>query len=258
MSNHATKIDSARRLLVPPVKPRQRSRIVAEQLLAAIRQQGIQAGDKLPPERELAKAMNISRNTLREAIAALQLLGFFEVRRSSGIYLIKQPHDMEMLGAVDNLYETDINPFMAIDARIAMEPGAAMLASRTADPIEWQTLGRTVDDMGAAIRDGNYPHYSHLGTVFHQVIARATHNELLINSLLPIINSMDQPLWRTMKANIHTPEIRGASLAEHRLILEAMRMKDDYMIFRAMSTHLTNSKNRFDEKMVEEESGDQN
>ena len=44
-------------------------------------------GDKLPPERVLAQEMDISRNTLREAIAALQLMGILEVRhRGKGVF----------------------------------------------------------------------------------------------------------------------------------------------------------------------------
>lgn len=242
------------RFALSSIKPVQRSKIVAEQLISAIRSQHINVGDKLPPERELSKAMNVSRNTLREAIAALQLLGFFEVRRSSGIFLVKQPDDTEILDAVSNVYAGGPDPYTAIDARIAIEPGAAILAARNATPDDWAMLNHVYEDMKRARLEGDYAKYMQEDRNFHRLIARATQNELLVQALDPILDSMSQPMWRTMKTSIHTSEIWGASYEEHRLILETMRSNDEYMIFRAMTAHLTRSKSRLTAKMVEQDS----
>lgn len=244
---------SGSRLSVSQIRPVQRSRIVAEQLLAAIRNQGLRMGDKLPTERELAKAMNVSRNTLREAIAALQLLGFFEVRRSSGIFLIKHPDDSEIFSSSDEITEIDFDPYTAADARIALEPGTAIAAARAATPEDWDALEKICDTMARAIAKRDFARYSRYDTIFHQQIVKATHNDFLISAVMPVVNAKMHPLWTTMKANVHTLEIRKASCSEHRLILYAMRLGDDYMIFRTMMMHLINTKNRAEERMLEEE-----
>ena len=239
------------------IKPIQRSQIVAAQLMERMHEQKLQIGDKLPPEREMAKAMNVSRNTLRAAIAALQLLGFFEVRRSSGVYLVKQPDTTEVMGAVDDLYAGSFDPHTAIDARIAIEPGAAILASRYAEPKDWELLEKIFTAMKQAIQEGNYRHYMLADNTFHRAIARATHNGPLINALIPILDSMRQPIWRNMKTSIHTPEIWGVSHREHRLILESLRSGDEYMIYRSVANHLTRSKRRLTVTVDEQEEADE-
>ena len=256
MSHTLSSGDRTASLAFPVIKPVQRSRIVAEQLIAAIQEQRIQVGDKLPPEREMAKAMNVSRNTLREAIAALQLLGFFDVRRSSGIYLAKQPEGPEVLDDVTDNHGTFHDPFSALDARIAMEPGAAILAAKLAEPEDWEQLEKAWADMRTAKKEGSYPRYMIADTRFHKTMASATHNELVIQALAPIFDTMRKPVWKNLKTSIHSihgPEVWGASFEEHRLILEALRSKDDYLIFRAVTSHLTHSRQRLAEKMLEME-----
>lgn len=236
---------------VPVIKPVQRSRIVAEQLMAAIREQRLNIGDKLPPEREMAKAMNVSRNTLREGIAALQLLGYFEVRRSSGIYLIKQPDDDVVHEAVENVYASGRDPYTSIDARIAIEPGAAILAAKVAAGKDWDMLQKVFDAMTAARERRDYRRYVLIDNTFHRTIVKITRNRLLVKSIIPILDSMRQPIWRSMKESIQTEDVWNVSYEEHRMILNAMRSGDDYMIYRAMTGHLTRSKQRLTETMLE-------
>ena len=65
-------------------------------LLAYISKKGFSVGDKLPPERELAEQLGISRNSLREALKVLEAMDVLEIRHGSGIFLRKedtQPDD---------------------------------------------------------------------------------------------------------------------------------------------------------------------
>ena len=60
---------------------------VAEQIIDAIKQGAYQIGDKLPSERDIAKQMKVSRNSVREALSALQILGVIESRPGTGTYI---------------------------------------------------------------------------------------------------------------------------------------------------------------------------
>ena len=116
-----------------------------ERLAEAIKLGVFQAGDRLPPERELADVMNVSRMTLREALAALRDAGFVETRRgraggtyvraggdgesakASGNWLGAQAGSGVAAGALDGGLLRD-----ALDFRFVVEPGAAALAARRA------------------------------------------------------------------------------------------------------------------------------
>src|SRR5438105_351507 len=60
---------------------------IVAQLLAMLRERKLRSGDKLPPERELAALMNVSRPSLREALRTLSVMGVIELRHGSGIYV---------------------------------------------------------------------------------------------------------------------------------------------------------------------------
>ena len=68
-------------------RPLQRTRLyeqVAEQISTWIRDNGLRAGDRLPPERELATRLGVSRATLSQALVALEVVGVVEVRHGDG------------------------------------------------------------------------------------------------------------------------------------------------------------------------------
>lgn len=219
--------------------------------MLAIRQQHLRVGDKLPPEREMAKAMNVSRNTLREAIAALQLLGYFEVRRSSGVYLVKQPDDMVVQEAVEDVYASGRDPYTSIDARIAIEPGAAILAAKVATLEDWDILQKVFTAMTVARDQRDYSRYLLLDNTFHKTIVKMTKNRLLIKAIIPVLDSMRQPTWRSMKESIQTADVWSVSYEEHQMILNMMRSGDEYMIYRAVIGHLMHSKTRLTQTIQE-------
>ena len=61
------------------------------ELQRAFAQQGLKAGERLPPERELARQLSVGRSSLREAMQGLQTMGFVEVRRDVGIFFTSEP-----------------------------------------------------------------------------------------------------------------------------------------------------------------------
>ena len=70
------------------IKTQKRTHIAAQMLIEGIKTQQLLSGDKLPPERIIAQEMGLSRNTVREAIATLQIMGILETRQSQGNFVI--------------------------------------------------------------------------------------------------------------------------------------------------------------------------
>ena len=229
------------------IKPVFRSQVVAEQIVRTIRGANLKIGDKLATEREMANSMDVSRNTLREAIAMLQVAGVLEVKRSSGIFVASLPDDENVRKSLENagfLGATDTHE--AIDARIAMEPGSGILASRNASEKDWATFDALINKMRDAIQKGDIETYRNYDNELHRSIAESTRNEVIISTLIPIIETAREPLWSAIKEGIYNVSVLQSSLDEHCRIVEAMRTGDEYFIYRAFRTHLEKSKARLD------------
>ena len=222
-----------------------RSHIVAEQIVDKIRASNMRVGDKLAPEREMAKSMNVGRNTLREAIAMLQVAGVLEVRRSSGIFVASLPNEGAVLGRLKEAgFAGATDSQSAIDARIAMEPGVAILASKSATEEDWDTFNRYIEAMRLSAEKGDVDAYRKCDNELHKAIARSSRNDVVVSTLIPIIDTARQPLWNAIKRNIYNASVLGSSFDEHCRIIEAMRSGDEYFIFRAFRYHLERSKSR--------------
>ncbi|MGN6772545.1 MAG: FadR/GntR family transcriptional regulator [Rhizobiaceae bacterium] len=227
------------------ITPISRSQIVAEQILSKILQTKMNIGDKLSPEREIAKSMDVSRNTLREAIAMLQVAGVLEVRRSSGIFIASLPEEKDVKQWLNDAgFGKYTDSQTAIDARIALEPGAAILASAVATATDWEKFDGLIKTMRLAVERRDVETYRKNDNDLHKAFAIATRNETVISILLPLIETARQPLWNAIKQNVYNADVLHESYDEHQQIIDAMRSGEEYYIFRAFTRHLRNSKSR--------------
>jgi DNA-binding FadR family transcriptional regulator len=103
-----------------------------ERLLRLLRLGVVSAGDRLPPERELALRMGVSRETLRDALRSLREAGYLESRRgrAGGTFVLATP--VSAPGRPRSLDARDVEDALAL--RFALETGAAELAARRALP----------------------------------------------------------------------------------------------------------------------------
>ncbi|MEU8380279.1 FCD domain-containing protein [Streptosporangium sp. NPDC048865] len=135
--------------------------------------------EKLPPERELAAQLGISRVTLREAIRELQDAGYLEVRRGryGGAFLTHpppRPHRDDLRRAVADMGTGDLSD--ALTFRMAVECGAAqVLATTSLTPERRELLRERLREVNSAGPDD----YRRLDTAFHLAIAELTGSALL-------------------------------------------------------------------------------
>lgn len=114
-----------------PLPPIDRARQVTEALATYIQAANVQAGDRLPAERELMTALAVGRSTIREAIRHFQALGVIETRKGSGTYLLKpvsaatihMPLSFDPAQLRDGLLQT-------LEVRRGIETEASMVAAR--------------------------------------------------------------------------------------------------------------------------------
>src|SRR4051812_17650638 len=107
------------------VENRRLYRQIADQIAGLIERGEYGTGERLPPERDLAKQLGVSRPSVREALIALEVEGYVEVRIGSGVYVLER----RAAPAKARMLSQDSGPFELIQARWLIEAECAALAA---------------------------------------------------------------------------------------------------------------------------------
>ena len=204
-------------------------RVVASRIQELIRDENMRAGQRLPAERELSAKLNVSRASLREALIALELGGFVEVRGGSGVYVSEQAT------AEADLAEVGPGPFEVLAARRLIESEIAALAAKNATDTQIDAIMTAVVEMERdhADRASN----EQADRNFHLAIARATGNSAMVG-VTEYLWAQRGSLWHKLKEHFRTEELRLLTLTDHRKILEAIASHDVVGARQAMKAHL--------------------
>jgi GntR family transcriptional repressor for pyruvate dehydrogenase complex len=213
-----------------PVDSRKLYRQVADAIMSAIKSGNYKPGARLPSERDLAAAYQVSRPTVREAMIALEIRGLVESRHGSGIYITEHPP--AQMGADD----LDIGAFELTEARRLFEGEAAALAATTITDEQIAELETIIADM---IKENNRKQTGEMADRrFHVAIARATRNTAIttvIETLWDI--RYKSPLCRHMLERARSVGVQPR-IGEHRRIFAALKRRDPKAARAAMRDHL--------------------
>ena len=204
---------------------------VQAQLRAFIEDQAIGRGDRLPPERELARRLGVSRTSLRQALTALRVEGLVDVRHGDGIYLLRAVDDIIPPIAAELGAAHPELPAVG-EVRNALEALAAQLAAerRTDADLAAMIAGQRV--MEAEIAAGEPGLQGDRD--FHGAVLNAAHNEVLAKLLGAIADGSE----RIAHASLSRPGQPERSLAAHRLIVDAIVTREAELARRLMYDHL--------------------
>jgi GntR family uxuAB operon transcriptional repressor len=206
-------------------------RQIANQLSDLISSGEFADGARLPSERELAAQLGVSRPSVREALIALEVAGKVEVRVGTGIFVAAA----RPVAVADPMTEGQ-GPFELLRARWLIEGEIALEAASNAEPGDLEAVRSAVHEMqhrqqqkrdaDAADRD------------FHLGIAKATHNSALVSVVHNLWDQGRGAIWKRMEHHFQTPELRAATLRDHRAILDALDAHDGRSARAAMRRHL--------------------
>ncbi len=212
---------------------------VATDILQQIQNGSIQVGKRIPPERKLSDDMGVSRTVIREAMVYLELLGVAEIRKGSGVYVIRD----EPLHLPTDL--PDITPYEVTEARRAVESQLAAIAAEKASDQLIDELEQCLILMEAAKRFSR-PDLRKSASVdadmqFHALVAQASGNPMLIKFHKELMqNHMGGKMWERLNIMAGEPAERGIWADDHRRIFEAIKARDPQRAFKAMEQHLDN------------------
>lgn len=209
---------------IRPVRLYQR---IVDQIEEAIASGELQAGQRLPSERELVSQFGASRSTVREALRVLESNGLVrsrpgdpkgpEILAFSSTALTKQ---LTRLAQVDNLTLAELISF-----RMILDSSANLLAARLRTPAELQSMESAIDAMRAAIDEG-FKDFSEADVAFHDVVALASRNPLIqiCNGVVRgvVLSLISDKIERARNSKA----LMSQSLHHHEDVLAAIRAGD--------------------------------
>jgi DNA-binding FadR family transcriptional regulator len=205
--------------------------LVLEQLRRSLDQGHFAPGDKLPPERDLARQLGVSRTTLREAVRVLEGERAVEVRRGSTGGIVVLPRAARPARVRARLKEFD----EIIDFRLAVEPMAARLAAARRTKAGTTALARALarlDELAAHGAEGRFGDWLHADADYHVLIGRIARNALLLRAIEAGREGLFNPVgavWGRLEETAH---------AQHAEIFTAIAAGDEARAAAAMTTHI--------------------
>jgi len=211
---------------------------IAGRVLALISERRLKPGERLPPERELAGAMGVSRSSLREALRALSMLGVTDMRHGDGTYVtaLDPAGLMRPLGLVLSLSDAGFEDLF--EARKMVEPRLAGLAAERATPDELDALERCAAESDASVDDDEA--FMRIDLELHGLISAAARNVLLAR----LVDSIGELAIASRVATTSVPGLKEQSVLDHRAIVRAIGARDPEAAAAAMLTHLENVERR--------------
>ncbi|WP_114192594.1 transcriptional regulator ExuR [Edaphovirga cremea] len=217
------------------------TRRLYQQLAAELKQRietGVyQVGEKLPAERFISEEMNVSRTVVREAIIMLEVEGYVEVRKGSGIHVMSNQQKHLVMPSAEIEFAT-AGPFELLQARQLIESNIAEFA---ATQVTKQDIVQLMEIQEHARQEDRFRD-SQWDLKFHIQVAMATQN----TAMATIVEKMwsqrvHNPYWRKLHEHIDEKSIESWC-EDHDQILKALMRKDPYAAKLAMWQHLENTK----------------
>ena len=215
-------------------------RLIADQIAAKITAGEFAPGTRLPSERELADKLQVSRSSIREALIALEIGGYVEIRVGSGVFVARAKEDGSYAGdrpATDTGAATDgassLGAFELLETRMLFEPECAALAARTASDAQIASMRAHC----LAMSRNNTP--SQHDRAFHAAIAGACGNAAL-EAVVAYVWDLSEAsvVFSRLDEHMVTSDVWQLALAEHRRVLEAIEEHDPVRARHEMHGHL--------------------
>lgn len=207
---------------------------IVSRLYELIQRGNLSNGYKLPPERDLANLLGVSRLAVRDGIRSLSVVGVLRSRRGAGTFVVEADESPTLDGSALRLI-ADLNRFAPtemFEARIALEMCITGLAAERATVQQMILMAEEIAGMFASF--GEPEQFLAHDIQFHKIIAAASNNRILT----ALVNMITQILFETQSKIVYRAQDLKESAATHRRIYRAIRKRDIKAAREAMREHL--------------------
>ncbi len=239
-----------------PLRPVETKKVytrVVEQIRQMIQSGELAPGDQLPTTAELAESLQVSRPSVREALAALEILGLVDSKAGSGCFVARRPANRPTQPAQPIVLAGWASAEEIMEARLAYEPVCARLAAmrrlpedlndmRCTPELRMVDIERVADGQPARFSDchgrpGLPPEDFELS--LHAAIARAAHNAVLAAFGEAVSRAVSSPTWQRMMRQIYlSPRNTSFFLPQYEQLYDAIERRDAPAAESLMRQHL--------------------
>ncbi len=221
---------------MPRIKPEEpnthRTMHVVNHIRSLIENGTLQPGDKIPPEREFARALKISRASLRTGIGYLAAMGVMKIRHGVGTFVADGPPEfgktsLSLMGALHGFQS-----WQMFEARIILESHLAALAAERGKEEHHAALAEEVAEMFATL-DSPADYLIH-DLLFHRIVSQASGNPILA----ALIETITSALYDKRRKTVERSTDRRESAEMHREIYKAIRARKPIEARKLMDQHL--------------------
>jgi GntR family transcriptional repressor for pyruvate dehydrogenase complex len=202
---------------------------VVTQIQAWIAENRVGVGDRLPPERELATRLGVSRATISQALVAMEVAGMVSVRHGDGVILMEPAGSTKVINALRQ-HAQQIPEI--IEAREALETKLAALAAARRTEQDLAAIDEALDVMERDVEAGGRGVEG--DELFHAAVTAAGHSRLLAK----LMTEISDLIRETRIESLAQPERPTNSLHGHRKVADAIRAGDANAAVEAMRAHL--------------------
>ena len=221
-----------------------RPRYVVDQILSSIEEGSLKAGERLPSEAKLAELTGVGRTSVREALAALRLMGIVETRVGAGSYVVASldggNSQERVAGEIAEAISLSAEAVQLQEARAVFECGLVRLVVVRWSPKKAEVFEGLLSAMSDAAERECYEDYLRLHRDFHLRLAQATDNPILERTERSFLEFMDHEGWQDMERQFLLPEradFLQESVAAHRLVIDAVSQGDAVAAMERMESH---------------------
>jgi GntR family transcriptional repressor for pyruvate dehydrogenase complex len=218
--------------MVEPIDRSGITELVVQRIKDLLGRGELKAGSRLPPERELADMLHISRPSLRTALKALSVMGVIHAKPGAGTYIANSlpevfTEPMRFMTLINNTSVEEL-----FEARLIIEAGLAELAAERATESDIAALIEEVEGMKS--NTGDPEEFLKHDVRFHQAIARAANNKLMSG----VMDTVAQLLFHIRRQTITQASDLDEAIEWHEKIIAAIRKHDPKRAKETLSGHL--------------------
>ncbi|NOT59103.1 MAG: FadR family transcriptional regulator [Acidobacteria bacterium] len=217
---------------MPPIDRSGITELVVERIKNLLEQGDLKAGSRLPPERELADMLDISRPSLRTALKALSVMGIIRAKPGAGTYIADSlpevfTEPMRFMTLINHTSDEEL-----FEARLIIEAGLAELAATRATATDLKNLAHEINAMRAAV--GDEEKFLRHDVRFHRAIAHAAGNKIMTG----VMDTIAELLFHMRRQTIAGARDFQSTLDWHLKIYAAIKQHDAPRAKEAITGHL--------------------
>ena len=213
---------------------------IADRIAQSIKKGKFRVGARLPAERDLAEQFKVSRPTLREALIALEIAGFVEVRTGSGAYVCPRPRGNTAQSS-KAIKDAGPSAFELIAARRMIEPSVSAQAAIAATAADKRSIAKALAEFE---RNWNGTNWEKLDAdrQFHIRVAEAAHNTAVIGFVEKLWEGMFGPIFAVLSERTKLTSRQAETMHDHHTISHCIERGDALGAQAAMTNHLVHVK----------------